>query len=81
MSLLALLALPLAGAPGGCKYECRKGANFAHCVEYLFGTWYLSECKELTLCWSMWVLGEDGTLHLERFCDPPDCIGSPCFMV
>lgn len=75
------IALPALGAPGGCKYECRRGADFAHCVEYFFGSWYLSECRELQLCWNMWVVDDEGNLYLVRECDAPDCIGSQCFMV
>ena len=82
-----LVALPASSAPGGCMYECRRGQDasgqeFAHCVEYFFGSWYLSECKELTLCWSGWVYDDaTGQWRLVRQCDAPDCVGNRCFMI
>lgn len=82
-----LIAPPTWSAPGGCKYECRRGQDgagqeFAHCVEYLFGSWYLSECKELTLCWTEWTYDDaTGQWRLAKQCDAPDCIGNRCFMI
>jgi hypothetical protein len=69
---------------GGCKHECRRGDDgngaFAHCVEYFFGTWYMSGCTEVQYCYRMLVTDESGT-HYAKFCLPPDCAGAECYMV
>ena len=80
------IALPgfSVGPATGCKHDCRRGMDqagmpFAHCVEYFFGSWYMSGCSEIRYCYSMLVTDDTGT-HYVKWCEP-DCSGGECYMV
>ena len=87
--LAAILAVALAGfamePASGCHHECRRGSDdtgktFAHCVEYFFGTWYMSSCREVQYCYWMLVTDDSGTRYV-KYCENPDCAGGDCYMV
>ena len=69
----------------GCKHECRRGSDeagnaFAHCVEYFFGSWHMSSCREVQYCYWMLVTDDSGTRYVKH-CYAPDCDGGDCYMV
>ena len=80
-----VIALPLFALPGGgCSYECRRGETngqaWAHCVQYFFGVWEMTGCREIQYCYRFWVVDENGW-HLEEYCMNPDCQGDVCYNV
>jgi hypothetical protein len=85
-AILAIVLPAFAVAPAtGCKHECRRGTDatgtaFAHCVEYFFGSWYMSGCREVQYCYWMLVTDDSGT-HYVKYCLSPDCDGGECYMV